>query len=333
MDDRAQCRRRLVVGAGPSWLDDDDPETAPQLGGQPGGGQHGRLDASEERVRLEGLQHQHDVRLAAVEAQGLECAHGGGGRVEIQRRGSGRGSGLALAGHPAQQPGWVLGQEVTVAAGVDLEVGGAVEELLEASSRTVEVGVLHHDHRAGRCERRIALQLGQHLRLGGPSAEQEQRWTRGIEPAAHLLDDGRGGRRAGQIGEPWMLWAVGLDFLVDGDHVSPANDLQPVGEEEGGAAPVGAGLDDQAGLQLLDQLLVDPQVSRVDVQAGAAVPDVVPGPPGRVVVDPLEGSHHGGLHRTADLRRVELLEEGADLPLRRTLAHGGDCTDPPRPLI
>ena len=85
-----------------------------------------------------------------------------------------------------------------------------------------------------------------------------------------------------------MLRRVGRLVDVDGDHVAGPDRLQPVGDVESAAAAVGAGLDDQPGRELVDELHVDPHVGGALVGAHAAVPGVLPGALRHVVVEPVE---------------------------------------------
>ncbi len=85
-----------------------------------------------------------------------------------------------------------------------------------------------------------------------------------------------------------MLRRVGRLVDVDRDHVARPDRLQPVGDVERAAAAVGAGLDHQPGRELVDELHVDPHVGGALVGAHAAVPGVLPGALGHVVVEPVE---------------------------------------------
>ena len=66
-----------------------------------------------------------------------------------------------------------------------------------------------------------------------------------------------------------MLRPVRLRLDVDREHLAVAEQVAERGEIEGAAAERRAGLDDQARSQLVQQLLVDPEVERALVRPHA----------------------------------------------------------------
>jgi hypothetical protein len=117
-----------------------------------------------------------------------------------------------------------------------------------------------------------------------------------------------------------VLRAVGLRLDVDGGDLRvQAERVAQVAQEVRAAAEGGPGLDDQPRAQLVQQLLVEPQVQRALPDRHAAVAGVLPGALVRVVVEPVEllDDHvlHGG-------RRGRGLEVAVPQPAER-LHDGG----------
>ena len=77
-----------------------------------------------------------------------------------------------------------------------------------------------------------------------------------------LLRESRVGRGAAQIRDARVLRPAGLLLDVDRDDPSVAHEVEQPREVVGASAELGAGLDEDVGTKLVDQLLVEPQVER-----------------------------------------------------------------------
>src|SRR4051812_21345727 len=102
-------------------------------------------------------------------------------------------------------------------------------------------------------------QLGEHVVASVGRVQHDE------QPSlTHHLHDAIGQRRvcggAAEVGDAWVLRAVGLRLDVDRDDLPVAEKVEYPREVVSATAVLGAGLDEHVGTQLVNHLLVEPQV-------------------------------------------------------------------------